>query len=760
MALDPLLSDSISKLTGIVIYVATTTANFKSELGQLQQTLMRIAPIIDDVVKLNQIMDRPKQQSDMFIKEIQNAQNLVEICSKIKWNVFKKFIHSLKLKDLNSKLLRFFQLEVQADQSRDIKQILVEVKVVNRKIDSLLLDCTSSTNSLLISSRRNSMEFEFKERGKWGWHVPILPVGIVAFDEPLKKLKAKDGNECAVVVVAAAGGCGKTTLVTMLCHDSDIKGTFEENIFFVTVSETPNFMVIVNDLFNPNSSSQPIPFQSDEDAKNKLGNFLLDKESRPMLLVLDDVWDHSFIDNFSLKIRGCKILVTSRSAFPKFDVFQFDPMSDEDANILFCRSAFTESKKRPRIIIDENLVNEMVECCKKHPLTLAVVGSSLNGRDEPAWRSMLRTLSHGSSVLDLNEKVRHRLERSFTTLDEEFKECYMDFGLFPEDQRIPASSLLDMWVHLYNHDDAGVTTFDKIVGLSFRNLVNLVPTRKDSAVTINYCDQQFVTQHDLLRELAIHLSSKPGVPIAQRKRLITRGEDLPALVLNIQEPMQARILSISSGEAFSSRWGDIKIPEVEVMKASFMMCKIGNAFETKLSNDSLKVWPKLVELEIDYCQDLAGFPDLLCSSVHLKTLSITNCNELCEISEEFGNLTNLKNLRLRSCTKLEKLPESIMRLQKLSVLDISDCLSLSGLPAEFGKLGGLRTIHMKGCTGICDLPSSAKELSNTNVLCSDDISHLWCEFDNVKTSIVEEDRLGTLNKIIGFDIHTSNDHLP
>ncbi|KAL8222842.1 hypothetical protein R6Q57_020241 [Mikania cordata] len=234
MALDPLLSDSISKLTGIVIYVATTTPNFKSELGQLQQTLLRIAPIIDDV-------------------------------------------------------------------------------------------------------------------GKWGWHVPILPVGIVAFDEPLKKLKAKvleDGNECAVVVVAAAGGCGKTTLVTVLCDDSDIKAsTFEENIFFVTVSETPNFMVIVNDLFNPNSSSQPILFQSNEDAKNKLGNFLLDKESRPMLLVLDDVWDHSFIDNFPLKIRVCKILVTSRSTFPKFDVFRFDPLSGEDAKILFCRSTFTESKK-------------------------------------------------------------------------------------------------------------------------------------------------------------------------------------------------------------------------------------------------------------------------------------------------------------------------------------------------------------------------------------------------------------------------------
>ncbi|KAD4179628.1 hypothetical protein E3N88_28219 [Mikania micrantha] len=851
---DPLLSESFTKLTEIVIHVAKTTADFKPELDQLQNTLQLIAPIIDDVVKLNQILDRSEQQSAMFVDRIQDAEKLVQKCSKIKRNFIKKYTHSLKLKDANNKLLRFFQLEVQADQLRDIRQTLVEVDGVISRIDSLSVDArqihqTWSYNSLSVSSR-----YELIERGNLGWRVPLLPRGIVAFDEPLKKLKAKvfedsdayddgsngdsnsmeiddDGDESSVVVVAAAGGCGKTTLVTMLCHDSDIKGKFRENIFFVTVSETPNFMVIVNELFNPNSSSQPIPFQSDEDAKNKLGNFLLDKVSRPMLLVLDDVWDHSFIDNFPLKIKGCKILVTSRSAFPRFDVFRFDPLSDEDAKILFCQSAFTESKKRPRIIIDENLVNQMVKCCKKHPLTLAVVGGSLNGRDESAWRSMLRTLSHGSSVLYLNEQARHRLERSFTALDEEFKECYLDFGLFPEDQRIPASSLLDMWVHLYNHDDAGVDTFDKIVGLSFRNLVNLVATRKDSAVTVNYCDQQFVTQHNLLRELAIHLSSKPGLPIAQRKRLIitTHGEDLPASVLNIQEPMQARILSISSEELFSSRWCEMKVPEVEVMvlnlksktytlpyfmtemqklkvlnvtnyglypsyidnflligslsnlsrirlerveipsldtsilalenlqKASFMMCKIGNAFATKLSNDNLKVWPKLVELEIDYCHDLVGFPDLLCSSVHLKNLSITNCNELCEISEEFGILTNLENFSLRSCTKLEKLPESITRLQKLSILDISDCLSLSGLPDEFGKLGGLRTLYMMGCTGICELPLSVEELAHTHVVCNEEMYDQWLEFGNVKVERVEEDRVETLMKIIRFDKHNSQD---
>lgn len=120
-------------------------------------------------------------------------------------------------------------------------------------------------------------------------------------------------------------------------------------------------MAIVNDLFNPNPSGQPIPFQSNEDAKNKLGNFLYENVSSPMLLVLDDVWSDTFIDNFPLNIKGCKILVTSRTTFSQFDVFQFDPLSEQDAKILFHRSAFSVGKKRPRPPVDDHLVNQVTK---------------------------------------------------------------------------------------------------------------------------------------------------------------------------------------------------------------------------------------------------------------------------------------------------------------------------------------------------------------------------------------------------------------
>ena len=146
---------------------------------------------------------------------------LVNKCLKIKSNFFKRLTHSLKLKHMNEKLLRFFQI-------RDIKQRPVEM---NRVIEAIALDMKSFSNNNSLMSRSESIE-----REKLGWRVPTLPRGIVAFEKPLENLKARvlpDSMDCddddgfddaSVVVVSAPGGCGKTTLVTMLCYDDQIRG--------------------------------------------------------------------------------------------------------------------------------------------------------------------------------------------------------------------------------------------------------------------------------------------------------------------------------------------------------------------------------------------------------------------------------------------------------------------------------------------------------------------------------------------------------
>ncbi|KAJ9550388.1 hypothetical protein OSB04_014433 [Centaurea solstitialis] len=100
------LSEPISKLSDALILVASTTANFKPQLQQLSITLKRITSDADKIRELNQELDL---DSTMLTSVIQEAEHLVYRCLKIKRNLIKKFTHSLKLKDVNEKLLRMFQ---------------------------------------------------------------------------------------------------------------------------------------------------------------------------------------------------------------------------------------------------------------------------------------------------------------------------------------------------------------------------------------------------------------------------------------------------------------------------------------------------------------------------------------------------------------------------------------------------------------------------------------------------------------------------
>ena len=113
-------------------------------------------------------------------------------------------------------------------------------------------------------------------------------------------------------------------------------------------------MVMVDNLFNPNSFSQQVPFQSSEDAQNKLESFFRENVLGPILLVLDDVWSESFIKNFEFDIQSYQVVVTSRMLIRRYNIFQFDSLSDEDAKTLFRRSS--------KPTINENLVNQVTFC--------------------------------------------------------------------------------------------------------------------------------------------------------------------------------------------------------------------------------------------------------------------------------------------------------------------------------------------------------------------------------------------------------------
>nr|XP_023879399.1 probable disease resistance protein At5g66900 [Quercus suber] len=241
----------------------------------------------------------------------------------------------------------------------------------------------------------------------------------------------------------------ETTLVKMLCQDKEIKGTFKENILFVNVSKTLNVKVIVQILFSHKRLQPMFEIQSDEDAIEQLQQLLEHIGSDPILLILDDVWlgSESLPEKFGFKTPNHKIMVTSRTAFPRFKfTYNLNPLNDKDAMTLFRHSASLQDGWSN---IPEEDIKKIVKGCGGFHWLL-------------------------NSDTELLGQLQKRLEFQD---DKVIKDCFMDLGSFPEDQRIYAAALINMWAKLYELDEDGIHAIANLQELTTRNLANLVMAR-------------------------------------------------------------------------------------------------------------------------------------------------------------------------------------------------------------------------------------------------------------------------------------------
>ncbi|XP_054823428.1 probable disease resistance protein At5g66900 [Prosopis cineraria] len=752
----------------------------KNRLQIFRSTLKDFTPLVEDIKRFNDGLDRPTKEIEELIQEREAGDR-----------------HSSTVKCFSS-----FNSTLENDGVKDVKETLNEVRQV-----------------LQVMSEKENSGHGIK------CLPPQKPEPVIGMDESFWSLKMellKDGT--SIVGLTGLAGSGKTTLATKLCGDNEVKGKFRDHILFVTFSKTPNFKVIVEALLQTCGSRVP-KVHSDEEAVKELRLLFSKIAERPILLVLDDVWpgSESLVQNFKFQIPDYKILITSRVAIPTVNLqIHLGPLRDEDALTLFRHFALV--KDNSSFIPDENLVQEVVKSCKGLPLAIKVIAGSLCRQPYDTWQKMVKELSQGHSILDSDTSLLNILQGSLNVWEDEpiITECFMDLGLFPEDQKIPVAALIDMWAELHKLDDDGkkaMTIINKLVSL---NLANLLVTRKVESDSDNYYSNYFIVQHDLLRELAIHQSNQE--PFERRRRLMIdvneksrqwyleeQQQSIIFRLLSIflkwcakqtQQPAIARALSVSTDETSTSDWGSSQLMEIVVLllnvrtkqyslpkftakmsslkvltctnygfhtselenfeilgslsnlkrvrlekvsvpplgtlkslqKLSLYMCDTSQAFgSSKIPiYDSL---PMLAELNIDYCKDMVELPSGLCDIKTLKKLSVSNCHKFSTLPQEIGRLENLEVLRLNSCTDLGAIPDSIGGLSKLSILDISNCISLRNLPEGIGSLRSIEKLHMTGCSR-CELPDSVMKLEHLkSVTCDEETAVSWEVFRPMLTNL-------------------------
>ncbi|KAI9165943.1 hypothetical protein LWI28_023297 [Acer negundo] len=706
---EAMLGAVFGELLKVVTDAKNKSQEYESELEKLKATLESIAPIIQETETLNIALNIPEQETAKLKEELIKGTELVRKCSEVKCCCFKRVNYSDKLIKLNQSIERFIKVNMQTQMARDNKKMLEGVNEVFNQVE---IDGPCSP--------------------------PDPPASTPGLDAPMKELRTElvkdDGMQ--VIVVSAPGGAGKTTLVKKLCADDQVKDKFQENIFFVTVSKTPDVKIIVQRIFQHKKRNVPT-FQTDEAAINDLEQLLKSIGQKAILLVLDDVWSESLLQKFKFQLPGYKILVTSRSVFPQFGSgHHLKPLNDEAAMILFRSSATPQDGKLS--FFDENLAKKILRVCKGSPLALTVVGKLLRGEPAAVWQSKVKEWDQVKSIFISGTELLVCLQSSLDVLDEEVKECYLDLVSFPQDQRIPITALIDMWMELHVWVEDGLSAITYLHQLSDRNLVSLVTTRKNVSDG-GYYNDHFVMQHDLLRDLIIHQSMSE--PIERTKRLIIdiSGNQFPKWWSEKKlNPIHARLLSISTDETFSSGWYELNAPKVEVVVLNLRTNKytlpnfMGNMGKLKvvivlnygflpaeLSNFSLlgsDTASNLKRIRLKH----VSIPSFDVQMKNLQKISLFMCNvgqafrnSNLQISDSFPNLLEFE---IDYCNDLLELPDGLCDIVSLKKLNITECFKLSTLPEEIGKLVKLEELRLASCTALTELPEMVTELSKLKLL--------------------------------------------
>ncbi|KAJ0234359.1 disease resistance protein [Hirschfeldia incana] len=732
----------VSEALKLAIAEAKKYKSFKPLSKELVSTMNRLLPLTQKIDSLRNELDNSAAELQELRDTIEQAQVLINKFPSVRF--YNKTKYARKIEKINKAMVKFCSIDLQLFQYRDQLDLSVVVGNIDDKVDGLSkrMDSMSVAPVPLFTDLCSVRKLD------------KVPVGL---DWPLMDLKKRfiDNDTAATIVVSAPPGCGKTTLVTHLCNNADVKRHFK-HILFNVVSSTPNFRTLVQNLLQHNGHAFPQTFENDTQAAVALRK-LLEKlvEDGPVLLVLDDVWQgaDSFLEKFRIGIPNYKVLVTSRSEFQCFgSTYYLKPLDDENARALLVQWASRPPTNSPNE--SENLLKKILKRCNGFPIVIEVVGVSLKGKTLNYWKGQVESWSGGNETI--LSSVLGCLQPSFTALDPVLKECFMDMGSFLEDQKIRASVIIDMWMELYCKSSSGssVVYMKYLEDLASQNLLKLVPLGNEQEE--GFYNEYLVTQHDILRELAIHQSGLEASFERKRLNLEIKDDQFPDWCLNQMEPIRinASLLSISTDDLFSSNWIEMDCPNVEALilnissqkfalpsfiagmkKLKVLIITNRGSYPSILSNFSyLSSLPNLKRIRLEKVSvalldilklqllSLKKLSLVMCSSFgevfydideeidvsralpSLQEIDIDYCYDLDELPYWVCEVVSLKTLSITNCNKLSALPEAIGHLSKLEVLRLSSCINLSELPETVERLGCLRFLDISHCLGLRKLP--------------------------------------------------------
>ncbi|XP_015897321.3 disease resistance protein RPM1-like [Ziziphus jujuba] len=343
-------------------------------------------------------------------------------------------------------------------------------------------------------------------------------VGIETPKEELIKRVLGFESELQAIAVVGMGGLGKTTLVSKVYHDDELRKEFQHHVW-ITVSQSFKLDEILRDIIQQlfDETKQPLPHGADSTDSSKLKRIIVDfLLGKRYLIVLDDVWHMDGWDALKYAFPesncGSRLMLTTRSSEVASTctnesggmIYDLKPLSFEESWTLFCRKTFLEKPCPTRL---QKICQNILKRCEGLPLAIVAIGGMLAMKDKiriDEWEMVERSLRTELEGNDKLSGMKSILSLSFNDLPYHLKYCFLYLSIFPEDYLIERTKLIRLWIaegfvlvkESRTVEEVGEYYFNELVN---RSLIQVIEKYDDGR--IRRC-----RVHDLLREIILRKS--------------------------------------------------------------------------------------------------------------------------------------------------------------------------------------------------------------------------------------------------------------
>ncbi|XP_004236838.1 disease resistance protein RPP13-like [Solanum lycopersicum] len=650
---DAFVSFALKKLGDFLIQQVSLRKNLRKEIEWLRNELLFIQSFLKDA-ELKQCGDHRVQQWVFEINGIAN--DVVAILETYAFEADKgddDGFHS-RLKAcacICRKEKKFYNV---AEEIQSLKQRIIDI---SRKRDTYGITNINSgdegPSDQVTTLRRTTSYVDDHD---------YIFVGLQDVVQTLLAQLLKPEPSRTVLSIYGMGGLGKTTLARKLYNCPNIASSFPTRAW-ICVSQEYNTMDLLKTIIKSiqgrtMGTLDLLERMTEGDLEIYLRDLL---KERKFLVVVDDVWQKEAWESlkraFPNSKNGSRVIITTRKedvaerADERGFVHKLRFLSQQESWDLFCRKLLDVRAMIPEM---ESLATDMVEKCRGLPLAVVVLSGLLShkkGLNE--WQKVKDHLWKNIKE-DKSIEISCILSLSFNDLSTALKQCFLYFGIFPEDQVVTADDMIWLWMaegfiprREGRMEDVAEGFLNELIRRSLVQVANTFWERVTSCRV-----------HDLLHDLAIQKA-------------------LEVNFFDIYDPKGHSISSSCVRHAIHSR---------------------GERYlSLNLSNLKLR---SIMFFDPDFCnlsRHIVGF-----RHIYVLYLDIIEGGV---IPDAIGSLYHLKFLRLKG---IRRLPSSIGNLKNLQTLRVLKTQGLCQLPSETTELIDLRHLvvrYPEPLVGICKLTS-------------------------------------------------------